>query len=424
MAPDTPVVDDSPVDAAAVERAAVRLTGALAPTDLQFNERLSRLTGYDVWFKREDLQHARSYKVRGAYHLISRLSRTQREAGVVCASAGNHAQGVAHACRVLGVRARIVLPRTTPRQKRQRVAAIGGAWVEVVIEGDYYDESAAAAVAAAERAGSVLVPPFDHPDVIAGQGTIGPEMVSQLGGTPDAVIAPVGGGGLLAGIATWMAERHPDVRIFGAEPAGAASLTAALAQGGPSTLTSVDTFVDGASVARVGNLTYALIAPRMEQVRVVAEGLICTEMIDLYQEDGIVAEPAGALAGAALRDGLELPTGSRVVCILSGGNNDLSRYAEVVERSLVHQGRKHYFMVDFPQEAGSLRRFLDEVLGPDDDITLFEYVKRSNREVGPALVGIELGQPGDLDGLLGRMALSPVRATHLPADSQITRFLV
>lgn len=413
------------VDARDVEEAAARLADAVSATPLQRSDRLSRRTGLDVWFKREDLQHARSYKTRGAYNLISRLSPQEVARGVVCASAGNHAQGVAHACHVLGVTARIYLPRTTPRQKRQRVAAIGGTAVQVVIEGDYYDEAAAAAVADAARTGAVLVPPFDHPDIVAGQGTVAIELVQQLGQAPEAVVVPVGGGGLLAGLVAWFADRHPAVAVVGAEPAGAASLTAALVHGGPVTLPAVDTFVDGASVARVGDLPYTLVAGRADRVLTVEEGAICTEMIDLYQEEGIVAEPAGALAGAALRTAqLGLAEGATVVCLLSGGNNDLSRYAEVVERSLVHEGRKHYFMVDFPQEAGSLRRFLDEVLGPDDDITLFEYAKRSNREVGPALVGIELGQPGDLDALLGRMARSPVRATHLPADAQLTRFLV
>lgn len=414
----------SAVSAADVDEAARRIAPAVSVTPVQHNARLTQATGLDVWLKREDLQTARSYKVRGAYNLIAQLGPEEITAGVVCASAGNHAQGVAQACAALGVRARIFLPRTTPRQKRQRVAQIGGRWVETVIVGDYFDEAAAAAQKDAEARDAILVPPFDHAGIIAGQGTVARELLEQLHSEPHSVVVPVGGAGLLAGVVTWLKTRHPSVRVIGVEPAGAASLTAALQAGCPTTLDRVDTFVDGASVARVGDLTFDLVRSRVDDVVTVPEGLVCQEMIDLYQEDGIIAEPAGALASAAVRSGLRLPPGSRVVCLLSGGNNDLSRYAEVVERALVHEGRKHYFLVEFPQEPGALRRFLDEVLGPDDDITLFEYVKRSNREVGPALVGVELGRPSDIDGLLARMEASPLKATQLPPESPMTRFLV
>lgn len=419
-------MDDASVRVTAddVDAAAARIAGAVRRTPLERNDRLVRATGLDVYLKREDLQPARSYKVRGAHNLIAQLSADERAAGVVCASAGNHAQGVAQACALLGVRARIFLPRTTPRQKRARVAQIGGDWVETVIVGDHFDEAAQAAAEDVRRTGAVMVPPFDDPRVAAGQGTVVREVLDQLDGPPDAVVVPVGGAGLLAGTVTWLKARHPEVRVYGVEPAGAPSLTAALQAGEPTTLAEVDTFVDGASVARVGELTFEMVRGLVDDVVTVPEGLVCLEMIDLYQEDGIIAEPAGALAGAALRQGLGLPDGSRVVAILSGGNNDLSRYAEVVERALVHEGRKHYFLVEFPQEPGALRRFLDEVLGPDDDITLFEYVKRNNREFGPALVGVELGSPDHIDGLRERMDASPLRVTPLPPDTPITRFLV
>ena len=412
------------VDAAAVEAAAARLSRVLGPTPLQLNPRLSERVGGRVWLKREDLQPVRSYKVRGAYNLIAQLDDAARDAGVVCASAGNHAQGVAYACGLLKVRGRVYLPRSTPRQKRDRLAALGGDLVEMRLVGDSYDDAAREAAADSAASGATLVPAFDDPRTIAGQGTAVAEAVGQLGAEPDLVVIPVGGGGLLAGSLAWLAERHPGVRVAGVEPAGAASMAAALAAGGPVDLPELDGFVDGAAVRRAGAVTYPLIRDHGAALHAVPEGRVCTEMLALYQSDGIIAEPAGALAPAALGGVLVVEPGSTVLCLLSGGNNDVSRYAEVVERALVHEGRKHYFLVEFPQEPGALRRFLDDVLGPDDDITLFEYVKRNNRETGPALVGIELGNAADLPGLLARMAASPPQITPVPPDSPIFRFLL
>lgn len=406
-----------------VERAAVRLKEIAEPTPLQRSPRLSALTGYDVWIKREDLHEVRSYKGRGAYTVIASLTDEERARGVTCASAGNHAQGVAFACARTGVRARIFLPRTTPRQKRQRIAALGGDWVEVVIDGDTYDDAALASATWAAESGATPVPPFDDPRTIAGQGTVAAEVLQQLGTAPDAVVVPVGGGGLLAGMLVVLAEHAPGARVVGAEPAGAASMAAAVDAGGPIALDAVDSFVDGAAVRRVGTLTYDAVRLHEPALTAVPEGLICVEMLDLYQSDGIIAEPAGALATAALRQGLGLPAGSTVVCVLSGGNNDVSRYAEIWERALVHEGLKHYFLVEFPQEPGALRRFLDEVLGPDDDVVLFEYVKRSNRETGPALVGIELQDRDDFQLLLDRMAVSPLRVEVVSPDSPLFRFV-
>ena len=414
----------TPVDASAVEAAQVRLEPVLDPTPLQLNARLSERIGGTVWLKREDLQPVRSYKVRGAYNLIAQLNEADREAGVVCASAGNHAQGLAYACGLLKVRGRVYLPRTTPRQKRDRIAVLGGDLVEVRVIGDSYDDAAEEAARYAAETGATLVPAFDDPRTVAGQGTAVAEAVEQLGVAPDLVVVPVGGGGLLAGAVTWLRERHPDTRVIGVEPAGAASMIAALAAGEPVTLPELDGFVDGAAVRRAGAVTYPLIRDAGAELVAVAEGRVCTEMLALYQSDGIIAEPAGALAAAALGDVIAVEPGSVVLCLLSGGNNDVSRYAEVVERALVHEGRKHYFLVDFPQEPGALRRFLDDVLGPDDDITLFEYVKRSNRETGPALVGIELGRAEDLPALLARMEAAPPQISLVPPDSPIFRFLL
>ncbi len=417
------VTESGLVDGAAIEQAAERLTGVATVTPLQFNERLSRATGAYVWLKREDLQPVRSYKIRGAYNLIAQLCEAERAAGVICASAGNHGQGVAFACAKLGIGARIYVPSTTPRQKRERMLALGEGRVDLIVTGDTYDEAATAAHADAERLGAVIVPAFDDPRTIAGQGTLAREIVEQFGSAPDALVLPVGGGGMLAGCLTWLAEHHPDTKVVGVEPAGSPTLAVALDAGGPRDLPQVDTFVDGAAVRRAGELTYQVAARHRPAMYTVPEGRICSEMLQLYQVEGIIAEPAGALATASLGVFQPLP-GQVVVAVVSGGNNDVSRYAEIVERALVYEGRKHYFLVNFPQEPGALRRFLDEVLGPDDDITLFEYVKRSNRETGPALVGIELGDPATLPALLARMADSPMRVEAIDPGSPSYRFLV
>ncbi|PUA78982.1 threonine ammonia-lyase IlvA [Nocardioides currus] len=421
--PDTSVTD------ADVEAAAERLRGVIEPTPLQHSARLSALTGWDVLLKREDLQPVRSYKARGAYNLIAQLSDEARAVGVTCASAGNHAQGVAFACARAGVRARVYLPRTTPRQKRERIAALGGDLVEMVIEGDTYDDAAAASAQWARKTGATPVHAFDDPHTIAGQGTVALEVLAQLadqGRTADAIVVPVGGGGLVAGVLTHVAAHSPTTRVVGVEPAGATSMAAALAAGEPVTVDELDSFVDGAAVRRIGDHTLPVVQRHSPDLQAVPEGLVCVEMLDLYQSDGIVAEPAGALATAALRAGLAgepLAAGSTVVCVLSGGNNDVSRYEEIVERALVFEGLKHYFLVEFPQEPGALRRFLDEVLGPDDDISLFEYVKRSNRETGPALVGIELQDAADYAPLVARMDASALRVEAVAPDSPLFRFV-
>lgn len=413
-----------------VEAAAERLAGVVTATPVERSARLSEVTGADVWLKREDLQVVRSYKARGAYNLIAQLDDAARAAGVVTASAGNHAQGVAFACAALGVRGRVHLPRTTPHQKRDRIASIGGDAIEMILDGETYDDVSAAATREALD-GATLVPAFDDPRTIAGQGTVVQEafdQLQQLGEpVPDVLVVPVGGGGLLAGSMAWLRERHPGVRVVGVEPAGATSMAAALAAGEPVTLPEIDTFVDGAAVRRAGRHTLDTVrgdgSPSVQMLGV-PEGQVCSEMLALYQSDGIIAEPAGALATSVLGSLLTVAPGSRVLCILSGGNNDVSRYADVVERSLVHEGRKHYFLVEFAQEPGALRRFLDEVLGPDDDIALFEYVKHSNRETGPALVGIELARADDLPALLERMEAAPPRIERIESDSPLFRFIL
>ncbi len=410
------------VRAADIDAAARRLHGIATVTPLEECARLSAETGVTVLLKREDLQVVRSYKLRGAYNLMAQLSPADRGAGVVCASAGNHAQGVAFACRVLDIKGRIYLPNTTPRQKRDRILTHGAGTVELVMTGDTFDDAAAAAAAHAAQTGAVMVAPFDDARTIAGQGTVVRELLQQLGRVPDVIVVPVGGGGLISGILTYLRERAPQVRVIGAEPAGAASMRAALAAGRPVALDVLDPFVDGAAVRRIGDLTYRIVSAAPVEMVGVDEGAICTEMLGLYQNEGIVAEPAGALAATALR-GLDLTPGSTVVAVVSGGNNDVSRYGEILERSLVHLGLKHYFLVNFPQEPGALRRFLDEVLGPDDDITLFEYVKRNNRETGPALVGVELGSAEGLPSLLDRMAAASMEVERIMPGSAAYRYL-
>ena len=410
------------VTAADIDAAARRISGVAALTPLEECRRLSTETSTTVLLKREDLQVVRSYKLRGAFNLMAQLGADERAAGVVCASAGNHAQGVAFACRALDIKGRIYLPNTTPRQKRDRILSHGAGMVELVMTGDTFDDAAAAAAQHSVDSGAVLVAPFDDARTVAGQGTVVRELLQQLGRAPDVVVVPVGGGGLIAGVVTYLRSRAPWVRVVGAEPAGAPSMIAALAAGGPVRLETMDPFVDGAAVRRIGELPYRIVADADIQVVPVDEGAICTEMLRLYQNEGIVAEPAGALAVAALPQ-LDLPPGSTVVALITGGNNDVSRYGEILERSLVHQGLKHYFLVDFPQEPGALRRFLDEVLGPDDDITLFEYVKRNNRETGPALVGVEIGSADGLPALLARMAEAPMEVERIEPGSAAYRYL-
>ena len=431
---------DLPVRAPDIEAAAERLAPVLRRTPLQRSERLSELAGVPVWLKREDLQSVRSYKLRGAHLFLDSLDHAAREAGVVAASAGNHAQGVAQACRALGIRGRIYVPGTTPRQKRDRITAIGGDLVELVLIGDTFDDAAEAAADDAERTGATQVPPFDHPLIMAGQGTVALEAAEQLrtehGREMGTMVLPVGGGGLLGGCGAWLRERSPSTRIVGVEPAGAVSMAAAVRAGRPVTLHELDRFVDGAAVRRVGVGPLRMVQAMEPELISVEEGAVCTEMLALYQVEGIIAEPAGALTATAVANGAiehlgragheasdpEEATGD-VVVVVSGGNNDVSRYNEIVERSLVHEGLKHYFLVTFPQEPGALRRFLDRVLGPDDDIVLFDYIKRNNREEGPALVGLEIGHREDLEPLMARMAASNMEIERIDPHDPIYRYL-
>lgn len=428
--PDTDQLHDDfvPVRAADIQLAQARISAVIAPTPLQRCPRLCEATGAEVYLKREDLQDVRSYKIRGAYNAVSQLSVEERTAGIVAASAGNHAQGVAYACRTLGIQGKIFVPSRTPKQKRDRIRVHGGDMVELVVTGDSFDEAAAAARADAAERGATVVEPFDSLDTVVGQGTVAAEILSQLTGmgkSLDTVVVPSGGSGLLSGVISYVADMSPHTRVVAVEPKGAPSLQAALDAGHPVTLDSVDSFVDGAAVKRTGDVNFEIISHNTERLKVlnVSEGAVCTELLALYQNEGIIAEPAGALSVTGLEK-LDFEPGAVVVCIISGGNNDVLRYSEIMERSLVHRGLKHYFLVNFPQKPGQLRHFLTDVLGPDDDITLFEYLKRNNRETGTALVGVELRHAEDLQTLLKSMEESPLDARQLKPGTPEYEFIV
>jgi threonine dehydratase len=372
-------------------------------TPLIKNPILSAKYGASIYLKREDQQIVRSFKIRGAYYLIRRLPASQVERGIVCASAGNHAQGVAYSCRALGIKGKIFMPSTTPRQKVGQVAMFGGEEVDIVLTGDTFDDAFAEAMRVCEKEGMTFIHPFDDPRIIAGNGTIGLEILESLDVPPDYLFVTVGGGGLASGVGTYVKTMSPETRIVGVEPEGAPSLSRALERREVVTLENIDKFVDGAAVKRVGELTYALCKKVLDDVVLVPEGKVCSTILELYNQHAIVAEPAGALPIAALDRYREEIRGKHVVCIVSGGNNDIDRMQEIKERSMIYEGLKAYFTVNFPQRAGALREFLDEVLGPTDDIIRFEYTKKHNKDNGPALVGIELKSPEDYAPLIERM---------------------
>jgi threonine dehydratase len=407
-----------------VEEAARRLEGIVQPSPLEESKRLSRRYNARVLFKREELQEVRSFKIRGAYNKIASLSDEEKRRGIVCASAGNHAQGVAWACAALGIRASIFMPEITPSQKIERVRQFGRDLVEVRLVGASYDEASDAAAAWCAEAGAVCVHPFDDPLTIAGHATVGREIEAAVKDGPDAVVVPIGGGGLAAGVASYLKERHPGCAVYGAEPAGAASMLESLRAGHVVTLPEIDTFVDGAAVKRVGELTFELCRRHLNRVVPVPEGQVCTTVIELYQNEGIIAEPAGALSVSALDYLAGEIRDKTVVCIVSGGNNDILRYPEIMERSLVYQGRKHYFIVEFAQKPGQLRKFVDQALGPTDDIVRFEYIKKTNKERGAALVGIELRDKADLEPLLARLRDIQLNHHLLSAEDLLYEHLV
>lgn len=408
---------------ASVRLAEAALRDLFEPTPLQRNDHLSAKFGADIWLKREDLTPVRSYKLRGAFNAMRKLARPGGGGHFVCASAGNHAQGVAYACRHFGARGTIFMPVTTPKQKIDKTQVFGGDAVEIVLTGDYFDQTLAAAQAFCADEGAQFLSPFDAPDIIEGQATVGLEMLAQLGRAPDLVVLPVGGGGLSAGVTKYLATEAPETRFAFAEPLGGASLKAALQAGAPVALPAVDSFVDGAAVARIGALPFEALA-RFDpaDVHLAPEDRICRTMLEMLNTEGVVLEPAGALALDVLGDLGDL-SGQTVVAVCSGGNFDFERLPEVKERAQRWLGVKKYFVLRMPQRPGALRDFLD-LLGPNDDIARFEYLKKSARNFGSVLIGIETSDPADLAALTARLDGSGFAYRDITNDEILSELLV
>ncbi len=417
-----------------ITEASTKLAGVAALTPVQKSKRLSEKYKAEIYFKRDDLQEVRSFKIRGAFYLMSSLSQEERSKGVVCASAGNHAQGVAFSCAYLQTKGTIFMPLVTPKQKIEKVHKFGGQWVDIQLVGDTYDESNQAAQAFAKETDAIIVPTFNDPRTIAGQGTLALEVWEQLGGTQgfeltedkpfDFITVAIGGGGLVTGVGSYLKQRNPDIQIIGVEPSGAASMYESFKAGKVVTIPSVDTFCDGVAVKAVGQLTYEISKEIIDELVIVEEGQVATDMIELYQNEGIITEPAGALAVSALDKIKDKVIGKKVVCVICGGNNDLSKYPEVMERSLIWQGRKYYFLVEFYQKPGQLKKFVDEVLGPNDDITRFEYIKKTNRDKGPALVEVELNSKADYEPLIEKMREAGITFQEIKTTDLLYKYLV
>lgn len=400
------------------------LREVIIKTPLQRDAVLSAKYDCNVYLKREDLQIVRSFKIRGAYNMIRSLSAEDRAKGIVCASAGNHAQGVAYSCKALGIKGKIYMPSTTPNQKIKQVRRFGGEFVEVILKGDTFDDAYDEALQACIDHGMTLIHPFDEPRIIAGNGTIAMEVLESLDQPADFMFVTIGGGGLAAGVTTYVKTVSPSTKVIGVEPQGAASMAEAIKLGKVVTLEEINKFVDGAAVKRVGGLTYDICSRHLDDIVIVPEGKACTTILELYNENAIVVEPAGSLTVAALDQYRDQIRGKTVVCIISGGNNDIDRMQEIKERSLIYEGLKHYFMVNFPQRAGALREFLGEILGPHDDITRFEYIKKHDKENGPALVGIELLSKDAYEPLIERMQQKGVDYVEINKDSNLFNILI
>ncbi len=386
-----------------IETAYQRTKEVIKQTPCTINENLSEKYGCKVWLKREDLQVVRSYKLRGAFNKINSLSEEEKNKGVVCASAGNHAQGVAYACRYLGIKGKIYMPSTTPSQKIRQVTMFGKENIEIILHGDTYDDAYKAAIDYCTKNQKIFIHPFDDVEVMAGQGTVGIELLRESSQPIDYIFVPIGGGGLISGVGSYFKQISPKTKIIGVEPQGAPAMFDSLKKGEVVELKTIEKFVDGAAVQKVGQKCFNICKNVIDDLLLVPEGKVCTTILKLYNEEAIVVEPAGALSISALDFYQEKIKGKNIVCIISGGNNDITRTEEIKERSLMYEGLKHYFIVRFPQRAGALRDFLVNVLGPNDDITHFEYTKKNNREQGPALVGIELKFKKDYESLIKRM---------------------
>jgi len=407
-----------------IYQAAKTIAQVAEETPLQRSIRYSKVYGANIFLKREDLHRVRSYKIRGAYNKISSLSQKQLDSGVVCASAGNHAQGVAFACSHLQVKGTIYMPVVTPKQKIDQTKMFGGEWVDVVLEGDTFDDSKKAAEFFCKQKGKTFVHPFDDEKTIEGQATVGLEILQQSSEPIDYVFVAVGGGGLASGLCGTFQALSPNTRIIGVEPEGAPSMLKSIEEGALVELENIDKFIDGAAVQKVGSLTYPICREYLHKMITVPEGKVCQTILDLYNRDAIVVEPAGALTIAALDYFKEEIRGKNVVCVVSGSNNDITRTAEIKERALLYAQLKHYFIVRFPQRPGALKEFVVNILGPDDDITHFEYSKKSSRENAPAIVGVELKSPDDLEPLIQRMKSNNFFGDYLNNKPDLFQYLV
>ncbi|WP_248724162.1 threonine ammonia-lyase IlvA [Seonamhaeicola sp. ML3] len=407
-----------------VKQAAETIKKVSAVTPLSYGTRYSNSFNANIYFKREDLQQVRSYKIRGAYNKISSLSVKDSENGVVCASAGNHAQGVALSCKLLQIRGTIYMPTPTPKQKVEQVKMFGGAFIEIQLVGDTFDDAYHAAMTEVQDTGKTFIHPFNDKKVIEGQATIGLEIIEQAEAPIDYIFIPVGGGGLAAGLSSVFKTLSPSTKIIGVEPEGAPSMSVSIKNNKNTELKKIEKFVDGAAVKRVGDLTFPICKKNLDAIITVPEGKVCETILELYNKDAIVVEPAGALSIAALDFYANAIKGKNVVCLVSGSNNDITRTSEIQERALLYANLKHYFIIKFPQRAGALKEFVVDILGENDDITYFEYAKKTNRENGSAVVGIQLKSSKDLEPLISKMKAHNFYGDYLNDKPDLFQFLV
>ena len=408
----------------AIDKASQVLDEILEPTPFQRNANLSDIYDAEVYLKREDLQMVRSYKIRGAYNKIRTIDPELMKNGIVCASAGNHAQGVAFSCSKLKIMGSIFMPVTTPRQKIEQVKMFGKEFIEIILTGDTFDAANSAAIKYAQDNNKTFIPPFDDPKVMEGQGTIGREIFNQSKEPLDYIFVPIGGGGLASGLGAYISRMSPSTKIIGVEPGGAPCMKAAIENGGPIKLEHIDKFVDGAAVQLAGTHTYEVCRQVLDDIVVVPEGAVCTTIIHMYNKSAIVVEPAGALAVAALKFYKDKIKGKRVACVVSGSNNDITRMEEIREKSLLYEGLKHYFIVNFPQKSGAILSFIRDVIGPTDDLVHIQYIRKTNKNFGPALIGIELAAKEDFGPFMQRLKAHGISYEYINENNQLFEILI
>ena len=408
----------------AINKASEVLEEILEPTPFKKNDNLSDMYEANVYLKREDLQMVRSYKIRGAYNKIRSIEPENLKNGIVCASAGNHAQGVAFSCNKLQIKGSIFMPTTTPKQKIEQVRMFGKEYIEIILTGDTFDAANSAAIKFAEETGKTFIPPFDDPKVMEGQGTIGKELLSQAPEKLDYIFVPIGGGGLASGLGSYIKAMSPETKVIGVEPGGAPCMKTAIEKGEVVELEEIDKFVDGAAVKKAGALTYEVCKEVLDDIIVVPEGAVCTMIIQMYNKSAIVVEPAGALSTAALRFYADKIKGKKVACIVSGSNNDITRMEEIREKSLLYEGLKHYFIVEFPQKSGAVVSFINSVIGPSDDLVYIQYIKKTNKNFGPALIGIELASKENFEPLIQRLESHGIKYEYINENNQLFEILI